>query len=758
MHNSDLNNLQRPVTSAEIETLLVDEFKSNKVVVPVEQPYTAMSLFIPQSDNNSEHTLTMTDWSQSDKVVIYKAVIAAYNYAFFDKEASISAKEIFSKGTRFFIEWLNEHSVENRYEILKRYESYRMDKLGNHGGNSPLNSVLTVLNYAIDSADFQVEVSSDDYGYITELRKTKVSPNLNKAQKSLASYFGELDWLRRDDIGVGKDVYSALASPRLTVESLRLTAATVILELKKYRIALSALIQKAQPNYPEWLCVDFSSLTKSKKQEYMGNFLYHTISSYHQNSDKSELSKCALEVLLLSRASSERAYFLLLETLVSQEACDAVFLNKAVKRHKVSSNVCRNNITANHGDCLFSLEMLHSLSRGEVKEITSVESMMFGWLMASLTVQPNDIPQLTSESFRKMRVGGRVTQIECEYFKGRARVFHITRSLSTRDIEGRALLSYLDIVGNKTKLYTQVEQIISRGIRSLTGKFRLLIQCDGMNTALRVSHSKKNTPFILPSVYCALIANGLHPENITVNPKKLSLDERIKLARKSESFCRKSLFGLQAIKNSAVHAFSDPYTYHYLVNRNSHTNQTEKINYLTEDNEEWINSAGRITREVMFDLIKNIFTLDFNQETAEKQKKEIAAFNSEFMAVSEVISYKSEEMSARLRIVTGQARGKLNEVGVFALNDKTDEPLDPIYVLDSPLTVLKMYNYLHEFKKNYKKLLATNPDLLFKTVMPTVEWIESTLRKMSKHSQQSGREQFDEMIKNGVVISVFHSL
>ncbi len=69
-----------------------------------------------------------------------------------------------------------------------------------------------------------------------------------------------------------------------------------------------------------------------------------------------------------------------------------------------------------------------------------------------------------------------------------------------------------------------------------------------------------------------------------------------------------------------------------------------------------------------------------------------------------------------------------------------------------------MHNYLHEFKKNYKKLLSHNPEHLFKTVIPTVEWLEDTLPKMSKASQRKGREQFDLMIKNGVVLSVFHSM
>lgn len=387
--------------------------------------------------------------------------------------------------------------------------------------------------------------------------------------------------------------------------------------------------------------------------------------------------------------------------------------------------------------------------------ITGVEKMMFGWLMASLSVQPYDIPKLTHSSFRKMRVGGRVTQIECEYFKGRAKTFHTTRALSARKAEGRALLNYLNGRPEGAVLYTMIETKISNGIRSLLGVVRHLFQSEQMASALTEAHRKQGAPFLLPVVYCALIKSGIHAENVIGSFHQIPLKDRLERVKESESPCQTGLFGLQAIKNSAVHAFSDPYTYHYLINRNSHTNKTEKKSYLTEGNEAWMNSAGRITREVMFDLIHNVFDLSFTRD----QDDQVAAFNSEFMAVSEGVSYKSEEMQARLRLVTEQTRGKVNEVGVLALSDHVDDaPLSPIVVVDSPLTVLKMLNYLHEFKKQYKKLLATNPDFLFKTVMPTVEWVENTLKKMSKPSQKGGQAQFAQMIKNGVVMSVFHSL
>lgn len=722
MRNDEVGTHEQSLTSSEIEALLSGDFQQNKPITSLKQPFSATSLFVPKTSGGGEHTLTMTDWSDPDKVVLFKAMIAAYNYAFFDKEASVSSKKSFAAAARHFIDWLNVNSIENRYEILKRYESDRMDAMGNHGGYSPLTTLMVILNYAIDSAAFRSEVSADDYAFIRELRKTRISPNLNKSQKSLVSYFGALDWLRRDDIGIGKELYSALASPKLTVTSLSLTAATVILELNKNKSVLKTLIQKTQSKLSQWIEADPSSLSKTKKAECIGNILYHIISTYHQSGDSSKSSKAALDVLVLSNARNKQAYLLLLNALTSQEACDALFLNQRRVKHKVNSTFCESKITSFATGGLLSWDILRSLSCGDEQPITDVENMMFGWLMATLAVQPYDIPKLTVSSFRKMRVGGRVTQIECEYFKGRARVFHTTRSLSARDVEGQALLAYLDAQPEGVKIYAKSDPSIRNGVRSIAGSVGLLLQCDGLNTSLRAAHSKKDIPFILPSVYCALVKNGVHPENVIGNPAQFPRKERIELVRQSESPCQQDLFGLQAIKNTAVHAFSDPYTYHYLINRNSHTNQTEKISYLTEDNEEWMNSAGRITREVMFDLIQNVFDLDFSRE----QKTEVEAFNSEFMAVSEGISYKGEEMNARLRLVTGQARGRINEVGVLALSDKTDdEPLSPIYVLDSPLTVLRMHNYLHEFKKHYKKLLATNPDFLFKTVMPTVEWMEA---------------------------------
>ncbi|HHC7349311.1 hypothetical protein P3467_13815 [Vibrio parahaemolyticus] len=742
-------------SSSEIEKVLSSEFKKKQPIASLELPFSVRSISIPKCGTCAAYTLLMTDTKDSDKAIIYKAMIAVYNYAFFDKSAVLSAKELFLKAAKPFIKWLNAHKIENRYETLKLYETDRMDELENHGGSSPLMNLKVVLGYAIESESLSKELSSDEYAYLIELRKTKHTPNLNKSQKSTASYFGALDWLRRDDIGIGSELYSALASPKLAVNSLSLTAATVILELKTYKDELQTLIKSIEPQLSPWLVIESKDGT-SEKRKSVGNIIYLMLSAYHKQGNPSNALKAALGAFILSNSSSLATYNAITPALQSQEECDSLFLNKERNKAKVGVHFAKVHFTATLDGTLFSIEWIKGVLKGDSsKALTDVEGLMFAWLMASLTVQPNDIPKLRHSDFRLMKVGGRVTNIECEYFKGRANVFHTTRSLSARTPEGMALLILLEQQDEGLPFFTKQGLVISNKINSLLGVFNALLQISDLSEKVKAAHEKQQLPNLIPNAICALLSNGIHSENVIESSSKITIEERRKLVAQSQSPCQKTIFGLRVIKNSAVHAFSDPYTLNYLINRNSHSNQTEKVSYLTEENEEWMNSSGRITREVMLDLIQNVFNLNFAQDN----EKQVAAFNSEFMAVTDLIAYKHEEMNARLRVVTGQEKGRVNEVGVMALSDqKENEALSPIYVSDNPITVLKMHNYLHEFKKNYKKLLSHNPDHLFKTVMPTVEWLEDTLPKMSKASQRKGREQFDLMIKNGVVMSVFHSM
>ena len=116
-------------------------------------------------------------------------------------------------------------------------------------------------------------------------------------------------------------------------------------------------------------------------------------------------------------------------------------------------------------------------------------------------------------------------------------------------------------------------------------------------------------------------------------------------------------------------------------------------------------------------------------------------------------------MLARLQIVTKQQRGRVNEVGVLLHSAKSQDPLAPIYVLDSAVTVCNMRNYLHEFKRNYKQLLSQNPDYLYQTVLTTVEWMQQVLSsELCPESLTDGDKLFEAMQDAGVSMQVFHSI
>lgn len=755
--------IEPPMSSHAYEKRLQAEVNNKQSNTEFRYPLSARTIVLPITSflyrgKASERRIIMTDGSNDDKEALYKLIVAVYNYVFYDKSAAKSAISVFIRSVPRFVSWLNTAELSNRYLILKEYEAYHFDKLNNHGGSSVLLVLRVIFTYGLDkTTELHEHLTTSELRYLLDLSQTKVSPNLNKAQKSLASYFGQIDWLRSEDVGVGNELYTVLASPKLTINSLILTASTIVIELNKYKRELHSFLNSNKIDESYFILPN--KLSHTKKREFVGNTIYQLISVYHDIQEPKEILKSALEVVLMSNVTNVKSFQALQPVLVSKLQCETIFKNKLREKTKVSIEFCAKTFSQVTSGNLFSFKMLQELTQCEFSSSATVlEELMFSWLMASLTVQPYDIPKLTKDSFRLLKVGGKVRHIECEYFKGRAKVFHTTRSLSSGSLEGQALLAHLSNFKQGKAVCSKKTLVISTGINSLVGVLSCLLSTNAMLTNITTEHLKQdNLPLVIPRVLVSLIQHGVY--SIDVVSRKDNLSSEVILKPKQQTACSLTLFGLQAIKNSAVHAHSDPYTLHYLINRNSHTNQTEKENYLNSDNEEWMNSAGRITREVMLDIIKNVYDLGFESLVNDEKKETIEKFNSEFMAVTEDISYKTGEMLARLKIITEQKKGKVNEVGILALSDIKDiESFSPLYVIDSPVTAWKMNNYIHEFNTNYRKLLSRSPEYLYKTAIPTVEWVEYTLSQLSKGSQIAGFDLFKNAQKNGVKVSVFHSI
>lgn len=747
----DIIDARNPIDSAIIENQIQLEFNKNQTVTVINYPLNAKSIVLPAIENTrlKERKLNFMASDNPDKALLYRMVVAAYNYAYTNKYARLSTRVAVERYGCRFVDWLNQAKVHNRYSLLKEYEAYCFDLLDSHGGYSVLNKLKPMLFYAFEVEEFKNSLTTEEANYLRVLKETKVSPNLNKKQCSLASYFGELDWLRRDDVGVGNQLYTMLASAKLTVNSLKSTASLIIIELFKIKSSLKKFLVDSDFSTLDFQFPESESISTTDKKVSIGQVVFRLIKKFHLLNEKPIYLKYALELLLLSNVTNQNNFKVVRQALDCEEYFKDLFCPKSGKNvDDLSTVFADRHFKSTDTGCMLSMNILSQLT--DVKQelpITTLETLMFSWIMASLTVQPSDISKLSRNSFRFLVVGGRVTHIECEYFKGRSNAIHSTRTLSTRKIEGRALLIYLNQHScNDLSSYDGGIISILNGLRSIVGCLNSLLELPFIKIRLATVHKQNGkTPVILPAVLSSL-------------------------QKYSEDFVLLKLFGFQSIKNSAVHAYSDPYTLHYLINRNSHTNKTEKLNYLTSDNEEFINSSGRITRSIMLDLINNVFDLDFSEpslsdfnSTDLKNKEELfeakkVSFNNEFGNVTDAIAYKSGEMLSRLKVLTEQDKGVINEVGVMSLPNQSEDEFAPIYVLDSKVTAVKMFNYLHEFKKNYKKLLCKNPDYLYQTVFPNVEWIEQVLAKLSKVSIKEGEDLFEQMHKSGVTISVFHSL
>lgn len=743
-----------------LESELSEMLLRDRPIAMMRRPLSDTSLLIPKLRDCPERLLTLDSEHDKDKALLFRVVVAAYNFAFTSESAATSSKPLVSQTANHFVEWLNATNINSRYRALKEYEAYMFDKLNNHGGLSGLVKLKALIELAFRDIEFDSTLSSNERLYLLDLLKTKVSPNINKAQVSLASYFGALDWLRDENIGVGNELYNVFASPKLSISSLQCVASVVILEIYKAKLALRTLLKEsgilpAGSNFDS-----FKKMDRHSRAKFIGKVVYQLLMTHKNKKNPSTYSELAVALVIQSNSPDQYLEENKL-VLYSNDSLRQTFLTR---QGDLSPYKLRQNFTPSGLGNLFSLDILYQLiNSNDSLPVTELESMMFAWLMACLTVQPSDISKLSREDFRFVVVGGKVRSIECEYFKGRADAFYNTRSLSTKKLEGKALLTYIEQTEAQIIPSLEAQKLtniaLSKGNSSLTGELYNTLSQPMIDEELRHAHYiSGEVPMLMPMALKALIKNGIHVQNVVRVPKNTPLPERKALVAESNAPCMPSMFGLQAIKNSAVHAYSDPYTLHYLINFNSHTNKTEKTSYLTPDNEEWINSSGRITRSVMIDLINNVFDLDFSGLSKESEEKEKASFNHEFASITDTISYKKEEILSRLRVVTNQEKGAINEVGVMSYSADENEAFAPIYVLDSPVTVCKMMNFIYEFEHNYKKILCRNPDYFYRSALPTVEWMEHVLSSLSKASISEGQELFKKMRNAGVYVSVFHSI
>lgn len=744
--------------------LALKEFQRNNDVIAI--PYNPDATQFVLSNGL---IITFKDVGSTFKKLIFKCLNFNHYKIYHTDEMFVSSSKTFNEKIPMFVSYLNNINIDagDNLKILKMYETYRVD-LGVKSQSTGMKEVRSLINKAIESTSFTKLLSESEIISLQIIAKTKVAPDHESEALTMTVWFSWHTWLRRDDIGIGAELYARLASPKALIKSFNITIEAGLLQIQNSKYALIEFFKEVDNSFnifPEIKTKEEYGENKRPDQvTYSYKYYLSSQSSiilnnlrelYHSTENKSEDLKIAMVIVVYS----------LTKLWNHKDVIDKFFKNEVI-----CNQVHFVGVTCSSGSSpIFSPQILLSLYKHSKNPIhtscpvTSCEELFFSWIMASLRVQPNDIQKLRLSDFLFSRkVDGTIINFECIYFKGRAKDYHTTEIISGRSIQGKALINFfndrtLQMQRRNTLLVKKVPtpQI---GKRSLLAKYMNILNAQNFNEIAISEHNKQGVVYLFLPALLKVIENGFSFEQykrqhkIKLKEKSASVIEEHKSKWKkfNESFCKGDIFGLACIKNSSVHAKSDKFDPTKLLNLNSHTNDTEDRYYRNSGNEEWSNNCGRITRAVMQDIQSNLYQLS-------KTDKQI--FINEFINANDSIQAKKSEILSRIKMLTGQEEGQVtNEFGFGKRKNVMEGDLpDSIYLLDSPETVMKLKHYLWQAELHHQAILKQSPDFLFNTLLPTVEWIEDVFIKsrFSKASISKGEELFEQF--KGALPPIFKS-
>jgi len=694
------------------------------------KPY-SQQYITPSYSNYKEKLVKLSGNANDDAKLLFSAFYVAHYLYFYTEGFANNRKREFITVITTFIDFLNEYQFDSntRVGILKDYETYRVSVEKLKPQSTGLKCISCAIREAINFDGFQRLLNDSEYAYLYTLTKTKPAPDDNVVQVTLTDWIGSHTWLRRDDVGIGHNLYASLGSPKTVITSFRITIVTALREIQQTKDTLIHFFRSCGvtlDNLPEIQSENEFDSPK-KFQQFYRRFLLSILNllrtKYHEyNKDKKNI---------------QFAFKLVLAELVQHHSQDYVYqcfiLNKEITVWNNRQCIARTS----KNEATFSLSFLRKLIlfANTSSDLMSVptcqaENICFSWIMAYQTVQPSDIFKLSSNDFKFIRRrGGEITHIDLEYYKGRSGRLHQVKTLETKTYIGKAVLQFLQ----DKKKFNQNSPLLESAPKLETGMgapASMLLKLCGNQLRDKIEE-KLGTEFA-SSVFLdstmALLSFG--------NRYNQKIHKSIKNYRtKVNKPLNKSYFSLTAIKNSSIHARSDSFTPTQLLNYHSHSNDTERKSYLSRHNEEWINNCGRITRAVMQDLLVNLYRAN------DKDQK---LFNNEFIKASVTIDSKKDDVLSRMKLVTGKQNGKIDDFGFtdLATCSESNGQYNTLYLVDCPETVMKLKHYLNEVRIKHSSLINNAPEFLLFTVLPTVEWIENIFEKKSfgKKSMTEGLE------------------
>jgi len=692
------------------EQQLQADFSRSRPVTPIVISPTRIVLPEGPGIRKSNNVFECTNEHVDAKLLFRCLATALHDVRIHPKRYPASKPRSISLAIQEFIPWLNNHTIDhrNRATIVKDFETFRVNDCEVQPQGSQAAGTLDSLRVGLAVNSFKDTVSQLEAAYIYNIvNKTKLSKNSVPEQTTLTNYFGQMQWIREY---MDNNLFNRVASPKALMASFSITVATLMLEAQRL------LDELEQYCINHNITTDMLSIKRTNKRETLHQvaLLRHLVNFFGKgySSKTPEFIKVMLFDLSNAEAYQDNQRRLKSGDKLARKAFRKQF-------NTVSLDVALFNYNI----------VLAVVKRAEKKRlkatfippmpVTPLEQICFVWLMAWQMVQPTDIPKLKRSDFRFMeRSNSTITHVGCEYYKSRAHDYKEVPLLAVTDVEGKAVLSYiqrkmlLDDDNNPLVSLPQLCKQQTCGATTFISQLFDLTNFSSIHTQILFELGKRKATSVIIDCITAMMSHG-----ITANLWRKKTDSKDTLIEAFRDQVNTPLpltwFGLEAIKNSAVHSRSDKYRIGHLVNYHSHTNETEGSSYMTIGNQDWLNNCGRVTRSVMHDLAMNVLS----------PSKDLV-FNGDFTQALEVITDKKNDVLSRLKMVT-DTTGKANDLGILKGHVSVDDDYpDTLYLLDTPETYVQMKHYLDESSKRYKQLLMSNPVFLEFTVLPTCEWIE----------------------------------
>lgn len=722
------------------QSKMLKEHHGKQIVQPIHYRFGSQRIAVPGAGSQAAIRVYLPKESPKKKQVIFFAMHRAAHEFFFTDKHPYHKKTNFLYFGKKFLDYLAdlEEIDELTENLLKQFETHRVkvDKVKTQ--SSGLAFVKNCIQLALSEPEFYRNLSNIEQSYLAGLTKVKAAVRDDSTQKTLTAWFGEHGWLRREDVGIGHELYSRVASPRILIHSFRITVSSSLIGLQSAKKALLDLLQDANVTSSDVELFRPSEAFSSKGEyssynsKVLVNLLQKLKHFYGKQIEESIEKKKAILILIRSLISDP----------VQKDIEKAFFSEGHISHSYRKKRIWRSPDF--FGEPLFSISLLSELIEyvessnrpGTPVPVCFTENLFFKFLMADQTVPRNDINKLTGRDFKyvKNRMG-KVTHIDFEYFKSRSRKRQEPRIVDTKTQLGQALLSFLDDRINhetmdkplvRPDFNTRIENNFGPNTPPVYG-IMTCIEVFGAEISDRMSREKASDVF--PKAIIKMVKEGkVYRPNIHKKRENFLLDV--------ETPVTASLFSLSAIKNSSIHSKSANFDPSQLVNFNSHSNSTERRFYLSPENEEWLNNCGLVTRMVMLDLARNLFS--FSKVKDQK-------FNNQFQLLTEFVETNSMDTSVRIQVIDEKDAGKADRLGLCRPAGLRSAPTDAIFIVDSKETVMKLLHYLGEAKKKYALVGKNNPDYLLYTMLPTIEWIENIfdLGRFSRQSVDDGERLYN---------------